>query len=366
MIKQHNFGQYLVQSDLLSQHQYESIIHRAKENQQSFITELAQTQFLPDELLAKTTAQYFKLPFYNLSDYQSNSCPTHNLQLPIVQKHQALPLFENKHHIKIALIDPTLSALNDITFFTGKKTHLLIVETQKLHNLINIIRHNDITQDLQKIHHTELDSLQNMEINSDPQSSINAPIVRFINKILDDAIRQNASDIHFEPYENHYRIRFRRDGILNTVSEPPTKLSPVITARLKILSNLDISERRIPQDGRFTLKTSAQRSIDFRVNSCPTLQGEKIVLRLLESKIDHLNIELLGMSEIQKTLFLKSLKQSQGMILVTGPTGSGKTTTLYSGLHLLNTLEKNISTVEDPVEIQIAGINQVHINSKPA
>ena len=342
----------------------ESILLSAKQNQVSFITELAQTQLLSDELLAKNTAHYFSLPFLNLSQTEINTTSNSSLQLPLVQTHQALPFFEDQHEIKIALIDPTLPTLSEISFFTGKKIQCFIVEAQKLHQLIDTITHKDLSEVLQNINQIELDSLNKLALNIDPDSSFNAPIVRFINKILEDAISQNASDIHFEPYENHYRIRFRRDGLLSTVSEPPIKLAPIITARLKILSNLDISERRVPQDGRFNLKFSAQRNIDFRVNTCPTLQGEKIVLRLLEAKIEHLTVESLGMTPIQQALFIKTLKQTQGMILVTGPTGSGKTTSLYAGLNLLNTLEKNISTVEDPVEIQCVGINQVHINLK--
>lgn len=194
--------------------------------------------------------------------------------------------------------------------------------------------------------------------------TLDAPIVGFINELLNDAIAKNASDIHFEPFKENYRIRFRCDGILTTVSHSPIQLAPMITSRIKILSNLDISERRVPQDGRFSYYFSPIQSVDFRVSTCPTLHGEKIVLRLLESNKQLLSIDSLGMSSEQIDLYRKALNQTQGLILVTGPTGSGKTMTLYSGLSLLNTKEKNICSVEDPIEIQLPGINQVQVNIK--
>ncbi len=196
----------------------------------------------------------------------------------------------------------------------------------------------------------------------EPHHDNDSPVVRFINNILLDAIKKGASDIHFEPYEHHYRIRFRIDGLLVEVAQPPKQFANNLTARLKIMANLDIAERRLPQDGRITFKHT--HPIDCRVNTCPTLQGEKIVLRLLESNQEILNIDHLGLESTQKMAVLKALQRANGLILVTGPTGSGKTVTLYTALRILNTIEKNISTVEDPVEIQLPGINQVHINPK--
>jgi type IV pilus assembly protein PilB len=189
-------------------------------------------------------------------------------------------------------------------------------------------------------------------------------VVRFINKVLLEAIRKGASDIHFEPYEKIYRVRCRIDGILQEVHRPPLDLAARLTARLKVMSRMDISEKRVPQDGRIKLKISAKRSIDFRVNSLPTLWGEKIVLRILDPTSAQMGVEALGFEPEQKTLYLGTLEQPQGMILVTGPTGSGKTVTLYTGLNILNTPERNISTAEDPVEINLEGINQVHVNTK--
>ena len=200
---------------------------------------------------------------------------------------------------------------------------------------------------------------QENEIDKDDQ-----PIVIYINKLLMDAIRKGASDLHFEPYEKTYRVRFRVDGILHEMGSPPSYLSSRLAARLKVMSKMDIAEKRIPQDGRIKLKVSAKKSIDFRVSSLPTLFGEKIVLRILDSSIAMMGIEMLGYEDDQRALYEENLQRPQGMILVTGPTGSGKTVSLYTGLNILNTEERNISTAEDPVEINLAGVNQVHINNK--
>jgi len=197
-----------------------------------------------------------------------------------------------------------------------------------------------------------------------PSAADDTPIVRFINKVLLDAIKQGASDIHFEPYEKDYRIRFRTDGMLREVVTPPRNLAPRLSARLKVMSQMDISERRIPQDGRIQMKLSKNRAIDFRVNTLPTMFGEKIVLRILDPTSAQMGIDALGYEEDQKALFMDALSKPQGMILVTGPTGSGKTVSLYTGLGILNTAERNISTAEDPVEINMHGINQVLVNNK--
>ena len=200
-----------------------------------------------------------------------------------------------------------------------------------------------------------LDSAQNPE---------EAPVVRFINKLLVDAIHTGASDIHFEPYEHRYRVRFRTDGMLREVAFPPGNIGQRLAARLKVMSRMDISERRVPQDGRIKLKVRPDQAIDFRVNTLPTLYGEKVVLRILDPGSTKLDVDALGFEPEQKALFLSALTQPQGMILVTGPTGSGKTVSLYAGLNILNTTERNIATAEDPVEINLEGINQVNVNPR--
>ncbi|HVS22554.1 MAG TPA: type IV-A pilus assembly ATPase PilB, partial [Gammaproteobacteria bacterium] len=191
-----------------------------------------------------------------------------------------------------------------------------------------------------------------------------APIVRFVNKVMVDAIKRSASDIHFEPYEKHFRIRLRQDGVLTEFARPPAALAMKIAARIKVMARLDIAERRIPQDGRIKMRLSKNRSIDFRVNTCPTLFGEKVVCRLLDPSSAQLGIDALGYDEDQRKIYLENLAKPYGMILVTGPTGSGKTVSLYTGLNILNTADRNISTAEDPAEIMVPGINQVNVNPK--
>lgn len=354
------FAQHLIKTGQLNQGQFDAIMEGNTMPLKSFILTLAQNKMLSDYSLARNTADYFKLPFVDLSHYDYNAYSTEILHSAIAQQHYALPLFERDHILQVAVIDPTLPELNDITVLTGKKTQFVIVEAGKLNKLIDKIACDNLTQLVENID-TEQDSQIPLKGLYDENSG---PVVRFINKILGDAIKQRASDIHFEPYEGTYRIRFRIDGILTIAATPSKKLADYITARLKIMSNLDISERRVPQDGGFKWTGSTLRAIDIRINTCPTLYGEKLVLRLLELRTELLDIESLGLSDNQKNIFSKALKQPQGMILVTGPTGSGKTMTLYTALKTLNTVDKNISTVEDPVEIQLSGINQVHINLK--
>ncbi|GGP65904.1 type IV-A pilus assembly ATPase PilB [Shewanella algicola] len=244
-----------------------------------------------------------------------------------------------------------------------------MVEDDKLLKVLEKILEEDISGlNLEGIDEEALAGIEVTDTNHEDEPSVDssddAPIVIYINKILTDAIRKGASDLHFEPYEKRYRIRFRIDGILHEVSEPPVNLSGRISARLKVMSKLDIAERRVPQDGRIKMKLSRTKSIDFRVSTLPTIWGEKIVMRILDSSSAQLGIEKLGYEDDQRLLYEEMLAKPQGMILVTGPTGSGKTVSLYTGLNILNTEERNISTAEDPVEINLEGVNQVHINLK--
>lgn len=358
------FAQYLVQTQHLSSEQCHTIRSQAISHQISFISELIQSHSLPEDIIAITIAEFFELNTADLSQYQHSHWKNNWLKLPVVQESLGFPLRENEHTITFAIFDPTLPQLKDLNFFTGKNSEFAIVEATRLRNFIENLSQKELNQALKSLSLSDVDSYVLNASMSLTESTLNAPVVRAIDKIIHDALHQQASDIHFEPCEHQYRVRFRRDGILCTVSELPIKLAPIITARLKILANLDISERRLPQDGRFHRQFSGQREIDFRLNTCPSLHGEKIVIRLLEAKRDQLRVESLGLNETQQSLFLNKLNQAQGMILVTGPTGSGKTTSLYAGLNHLNTQEKNISTVEDPIEIQLPGINQVQINPK--
>ncbi|HMW72467.1 MAG TPA: type IV-A pilus assembly ATPase PilB [Cellvibrionaceae bacterium] len=292
----------------------------------------------------------------------------------LIRKHQALPIFRRGNRLFIAIADPTnLHALDEIKFHTGLNTESILVAADKLQKKIDTYLQQEeepLGSGLSEIDTDGLDSLDIEAVTEDagegPDTSDidEAPVVRFINKVLLDAIRSGSSDIHFEPYEKIYRVRFRTDGILREVARPPVNLTTRIAARLKVMSQMDLSERRIPQDGRIKMKISKTRAIDFRVNTLPTLWGEKIVLRILDPSSAKLGIDALGYEDNQKKMYLDALEQPQGMILVTGPTGSGKTVSLYTGLNILNTIERNISTAEDPVEINLEGINQVNVNLK--
>jgi type IV pilus assembly protein PilB len=293
----------------------------------------------------------------------------------LVEKHQALPLFKRGNRLFLGMSDPTdLRALEDIKFQTGLATDSVLVQQDHLGKAIEKFL-TDTEEDASKAFAgMDDEGLDLLDIDSpdddgpkgpDGGDAIDeAPVVRFVNKVMLDAIKGGASDLHFEPYEKAYRVRFRTDGVLHEVIRPPLALGPKLAARLKVMSKMDISERRVPQDGRIKLKLSKTKAIDFRVNSLPTLWGEKVVLRILDPTSAQMGIDALGYEEYQKNLYMKALESPQGMILVTGPTGSGKTVSLYTGLNILNTEERNISTAEDPVEINLEGINQVNVNPR--
>ncbi|MGH8495309.1 MAG: type IV-A pilus assembly ATPase PilB [Gammaproteobacteria bacterium] len=291
----------------------------------------------------------------------------------LLGKHRVLPLLMRGKRLFIAVSDPTnLSALDEIKFATGMSTDAVVVEEDKLERQVTkALEALDTSMstfsssddfDLDSLVVTGGDDELSDDITRDDIED--APVVRFVNKILLDAIKRGASDIHFEPYEKTFRVRTRLDGVLKEVALPPSALATKVAARLKVMSRLDIAERRVPQDGRIKMRLSKNRAIDFRVNTCPTLFGEKIVLRILDASSAKLGIDALGYESFQKQLYLDALAKPYGMILVTGPTGSGKTVSLYTGLNILNTEDRNISTAEDPAEIMLPGINQVNVNPK--
>ena len=288
-------------------------------------------------------------------------------------KHQTIPIFRRGNRLFIALADPTnIAALDEIKFATGISTEAVVVDQRALSKLLTEIldQQDSLSSEMDQLGESSEFDLDIIDENSSETEDVDTsavddtPIVRFVNKVLLDAIKQGASDIHFEPYEQNYRVRFRTDGILREIVKPPKTLAPRLAARIKVMSQMDISERRIPQDGRIQMKLSKNRSIDFRVNTLPTMFGEKIVMRILDPTSAQMGIDALGYDDDQKQLFLDALAKPQGMILVTGPTGSGKTVSLYTGLSILNTDERNISTAEDPVEINMEGVNQVLVNNK--
>lgn len=289
----------------------------------------------------------------------------------LIRKHNALPLYLRGKVLFVAMSDPTnLDALEEIQFNSGFTTELVLTDEKSLQACIEkVLEEESDALDISDIDTEELSGIDVQDDTKDEEDGPSsekedAPIVVYINKILLDAIKKGASDLHFEPYEKSFRIRFRVDGILTEVAKPPIALASRMAARLKVMSKLDIAERRVPQDGRIKLALSKRKSIDFRVSTLPTMWGEKIVMRILDSSSAMLGIDMLGYEAEQKQIFMDALGQPQGMILVTGPTGSGKTVSLYTGLNILNTQERNISTAEDPVEINLEGINQVQINTK--
>jgi type IV pilus assembly protein PilB len=339
-----------------------------KNHQYSTVADfLINEKLLTPQALATAAAGFTMHSLLDLDYYDLDYVPEQERNEKLVRKHHVLPIFKRNRTLFLAVVDPTdMQPVEDFEFSTGLHAELVVVEFDKLHKLIDRV-FDQKSSDTFSNTDWDLSSLGLSDGSEDDDVSNEAedgPIITFINKMLHDAIRKGASDLHFEPYEKSYRIRFRIDGILHEVASPPVALSTRLSARLKVMSRLDIAEKRVPQDGRIKLKLSQKKSIDFRVSSLPTLWGEKIVMRILDSDSAMLGIDILGYEEQQKKLYLTALEQPQGMILVTGPTGSGKTVSLYTGLNILNTEETNISTAEDPVEINLPGINQVQVNPK--
>jgi type IV pilus assembly protein PilB len=324
--------------------------------------------------IAIAAAHEFGVPLLDLDAVDLDLDVVKLVDEKLLTKHRILPILQRGKRLFIAVCDPTnLQALDEIKFQTTLRIEAVVVEQDKLDQRVaRAIEAVDTT--MQNLgDDAEGFDLENLEVSAgdeDPGADVttsdvdDAPIVRFVNKVMVDAIKKGASDIHFEPYEKHFRIRLRQDGVLTEIARPPVALAMKVSARLKVMARLDIAERRIPQDGRIKMKLSKNRAIDFRVNTCPTLFGEKVVCRLLDPSSAQLGIDALGYEENQKQIYLNNLAKPYGMILVTGPTGSGKTVSLYTGLNILNTMDRNISTAEDPCEINVPGINQVNVNPK--
>jgi type IV pilus assembly protein PilB len=310
----------------------------------------------------------FGLPVFDLDVMDTEMAAFNLVEEKLIMKLNAVPLLKRGNKLFIAISSPTnTQALDEFKFATGMSTEAILVQEDQLAVFIEkVTSAMDSGMDMLD------DDLENLDIGVDDEEEPgptaaevdDAPVVKYVNKILLDAINKGASDVHFEPYEKRYRVRYRIDGILSEVASPPITIAAKLTARVKVMSRMDISERRVPQDGRIKLKLSKKRAIDFRVNTCPTLFGEKVVLRILDPSSAQLGIDALGYEPEQKELYMSALANPYGMILVTGPTGSGKTVSLYTGLNILNVPETNISTAEDPAEINLEGINQVNVNDK--
>jgi type IV pilus assembly protein PilB len=360
-----------VANQLLSEEQARDSQAKALRNAKPIVSQLVEDKLVPAPRLAEFASNEFGTPLLDLASIELDANTVREIGEKLIRGQHALPLYKRGRKLYLAVSDPTnLQALDEFKFATGFATEAVLVEEDKLSRAIEVAIN---TIQASSIGGGDAD-LGNLEIEADDggapeEKSVgsdeeDAPIIRYVNKVLVDAIGRGASDIHFEPYEKRYRIRYRMDGELKEIASPPVQLAGKLAARLKVMSRLDLAERRVPQDGRIKLKLSAQKSIDFRVSTCPVLWGEKIVMRILDSSSAMLGIDALGYEPVQKDHYMKALGKPQGMILVTGPTGSGKTVSLYTGLNILNTEDCNISTAEDPAEINLPGINQVNVNSK--
>jgi type IV pilus assembly protein PilB len=360
----------LVVAELLTEKAAQQAVQQARRDKVSLVSHLVQNKLVKSLTLAEMASEQFGVPFMDLSNLDPESQPKGLISEKLARQHQALPLWRRGNKLFIAISDPTNhQAVTDIQFGTGLTTEAILVEDDKLTAAIDKffdtdgglgnLADVDLGLEIEAIDGPQKETAINGQSDAD-----DAPVVRFVNKMLMDAIRLGSSDLHFEPYEKIFRVRLRTDGILHEVARPPIHLASRIAARLKVMASLDISERRKPQDGRVKLRVSKNKAIDFRMNTLPTLWGEKIVMRILDPTSAQMGIDALGYEPDQKALYLEALKEPQGMILVTGPTGSGKTVSLYTGLNILNTVDINISTAEDPVEINLEGINQVNVNPR--
>lgn len=359
----------LIQEGLLTENDAKTHAREAKQNKIPLLSYLVTNKIVDSKTVALKASIEFGVPFFDLDAIDYRSLPIGVVNEKLIRKYHALPLFTRGKTLFIALSDPTdIQTLDDIKFQARLNVEAILVEENKLAKTIDAALEAADTS-MADLLDLDLDNLDIGGGDDDGATDINtdvedAPIVRFVNKVLLDAIKKGASDIHMEPYEKNFRIRFRADGMLYQIASPPVNIATRIISRVKIMAKMDIAERRVPQDGRIKMTLSKHRAIDFRVNSCPTLFGEKVVLRILDPTAAQIGIEKLGFEPEQQKLFLTAINKPYGLVLVTGPTGSGKTVTLYTGLNLLNSIDRNISTAEDPVEITVEGINQVNMNVK--
>jgi type IV pilus assembly protein PilB len=361
----------LVQDGIIAEDKLNEASEAARKDRIPLVAYLVNNDLANARAIAVAASHEFGVPLLDLDAMEVDLDVVRSVDQNLISKHRVLPLVKRGQRLFLGICDPTnLQAIDDIKFQTSMRVDPVVVEQDKLEERITKAL-EAVDTSMGGLADDDFD-LENLDIATDDEDANDvqrddvedAPVVRFVNKILLDAIKRGASDIHFEPYEKFFRIRTRLDGVLSEVAQPPVALAQKLCARLKVMSRMDIAERRVPQDGRIKMRLSKNRAIDFRVNTCPTLFGEKIVLRILDPSSAKLGIDALGYEEKQRQLYLKHLNKPYGMILVTGPTGSGKTVSLYTGLNILNTIERNISTAEDPAEINLPGVNQVNVNPK--
>jgi type IV pilus assembly protein PilB len=361
----------LVQDGLISEERLLEATDAAKKEKLPLVAYLVNEDLADARSIAVAASHEFGVPLLDLDAVDVDLDVIRAVDQKLINKHRVLPLVKRGQRLFLGISDPTnLQAIDDIKFQTSLRIDPVVIEQDKLEErIVKAIEAVDTSMSGMEDDDFDLENLdvagdddEDEEVHKDDIED--APVVRFVNKILIDAIKRGASDVHFEPYEKYFRVRTRLDGVLSEVAQPPVVLANKVCARLKVMSRMDIAERRVPQDGRIKMRLSKNRAIDFRVNTCPTLFGEKIVLRILDPSSAQIGIESLGYEDHQREMYEKHLAKPYGMILVTGPTGSGKTVSLYTGLNLLNTEDRNISTAEDPSEINLPGINQVNVNPK--
>lgn len=363
----------LVADQLVDRAQAQWAMQSARDDSDSFVSRLTRISGVSPTAIAYAAADEFGLPVLDLNALDPGTIPQRLVETKLIVKYNILPILQKSNHVVLALSDPSIiPALEEISFQTGLRSEVVVVVDDVLKTTIKnyLSQLEDGEVDIAATFSPHLDELQvigNESADSqcdESEQTDETPIVRFVNKMLLDAIRNAASDIHIEIYEHSYRIRFRIDGILHTVTRPPYHFASRIASRIKVIAKLDISERRLPQDGHIKIKLAKSRTQHFRVSTLPTHWGEKIVLRLLDTASARLGIENLGYDDWQKEQVKQAVSRHQGMVLITGPTGSGKTVSLYAALNFLNSPGINIASAEDPVEINVEGINQVSINSK--
>jgi len=362
----------LVKDGLISRSDAEKALEKSRAEHTSFVNYVVSKKLISSDQIALAAAEEFGIPLIDIENVDINPDIIRLIDENLLKKHNALPLFKRGKRLFVAIYDPhNLIALDDIRFRTNLLIEAILAREDHLSKCIKNALESFYEEEEDAADDEESDDLEIEDEKPDTEETIagasaidEAPVVKFVSNRLKSAIKQGASDLHFEPYEKFYRVRFRIDGILQQVATRPISWSKKIAARIKVMSRLDVAEKRVPQDGRIKLNISAKKSIDFRVSTCPTLWGEKIVMRILDSSAANLNIDILGYEDEQKRLYLEALENPYGMILVTGPTGSGKTVSLYTGIGILNKEGINISTAEDPVEINLPGVNQVQIDEK--
>jgi type IV pilus assembly protein PilB len=361
----------LVQQDRLREAEAERIAAEAKPDTGGFVGQLIATGRMSARDIAVFASRTFGYPLIDLNAYSPEHLASDAIDRRVMLNHQVVALLRRGNRLSVALADPTnLRALDEIRFQTGMAVDPVVVEADKLASILSGVAEKpettlrDMVDDDLNLEFEDGSAVDTAAAEAAAIEVDDAPVVKFIQKILHDAISEGASDIHFEPYEKYYRIRFRVDGVLREIAQPPLVIKEKIASRIKVISRLNIAEKRVPQDGRMKLVLSKTKTIDFRVSSLPTLHGEKIVLRILDSSSAMLGIDALGYEPDQREQLLNAIHRPYGMVLVTGPTGSGKTVSLYTCLNILNQPGTNISTAEDPAEINLPGVNQVNVDDK--